>query len=269
MMKKKMDSESGKLIYSVERDDGGIQVRQNGNKRWIHLGSGAIQSAVDILKPHCYELEYMKRMMSFLMFKENIGRLLILGLGGGAMLRFINHYWPETEITAVDIDQDMIEIAEEYFGIPESEKIAIKNADAHFYLEQAIDFLADTMFIDVFIGDEPPQDMYNSEFLENIYRSLSSTGVAVFNLLPVDPEQFTELIKAIRGRFNKKTFCLTVPKHDNILLFAFKEIPPCINRDFIRDRIGGLSKKTSLNFRDYLKDFEKYNSNSPIFSRIK
>ncbi len=256
-----MNQSSGKLIYAIDRDDGGIQVRDDGDKRWMHFGTGSIQSAMDNSCHHDFVLDYMRRMMAFLLFKEKIGRTLILGLGGGAMVRYIHHHWPEEKITAIDIDEDVIKIATNSFGIPSSPKIQIKAADAVFYLSHTIDFNPDTIFLDLFIGDESPDNLYDDEFINSFYETLAPSGVAVINLLPTNVNEFTDLIRKVRKVFDGMIFCLSVPDHDNIILFAFKRPLTTKNVGLLKTKAKLFSSRLDLPFDEYLNNILATNRN--------
>jgi spermidine synthase len=46
--------------------------------------------------------------MSALIFISAPERILVLGTAGGSLLHFLRHYYPQADITAVDIDNDLI-----------------------------------------------------------------------------------------------------------------------------------------------------------------
>ncbi len=264
-----MGQELGQLVYAVENSCGGIQVREDDSFRWIHFGTGSVQTAMDIQNPNYMILEYMRRMLAFLPFRQNkMGRVLILGLGGGAMVRFIHDRWPESRIDAIDIDQDMIEIATEYFGIPSSKNVKIRNADALVYVEQSIDYKVDTLFVDLFIGDEPPADIYSESFVQSCYDALDPSGVMLFNILAVKADKFTGFVTLLRKVFDRQTLCLTVPFHDNILIMAFKNpvhIP--INSSLARNG-RDMQDKLLLPFDEYINDILYSNRNNHMLAGI-
>ncbi|THB67278.1 MAG: methyltransferase domain-containing protein [Gammaproteobacteria bacterium] len=257
--------DKGMLIYSVERDDGGIQIREDGRYRWMHFGSGSIQSAMDKENPELLVLEYMRRMFSFLIFKDNAEDLLLLGLGGGAMLRFINKELPQSNVTAIDIDADVIEVAEKQFGIPHNKKNTIKQSDALFYLECAAEKKFDVIFVDLFSGDTVPEEIYSEEFIENAANILHDNGMAIINILPVDVETFSVLIKRVRVEFNCRVLCLPVPEHDNVIIITFKE-EVRFSAEYLRSMAVLLEERYHLQFSRYLTDIFSYNRNSSVIN---
>ncbi|MGA0332960.1 MAG: spermidine synthase [Kiritimatiellia bacterium] len=64
-----------------------------------------------------------------------VRRLLMLGLGGGTVLRQLRAFLPDTEFTAVEIDGEMIRLAREYMELDRIE-IRVVQADALEFLKQ-------------------------------------------------------------------------------------------------------------------------------------
>lgn len=60
-------------------------------------------------------------------------RLLMLGLGGGTVLRQLRHFLPDLEMTAVEIDGEMIRLARKYMEI-DTLNIRIEHVDAFEFL---------------------------------------------------------------------------------------------------------------------------------------
>ncbi len=264
-----MSQDLGREIYAIDNNCGGIQVRESDKYRWVHFGSGSVQTASYIQYPNRLCLEYMRRMLAFLPLRQNrMGRVLILGLGGGAMVRAIHESWPDVQIDAVDIDQDMIAIATEYFGIPESENVRVRNADAFCYIEQSIDYNADTVFVDLFAGDEPVHEIYSENFVNNCYEVLNDSGVLIFNILAVKAQQFTDFINLVRKVFERQTLCLTVPSHDNILLFAFKSPFSYPSQENLLLRAQQMQDSLLLPFDEYMRDLIYTNRNNQLLRKI-
>ena len=90
-----MKLRQGKLIYCDNECSPPIRIFQSGPYRWLKFGDNAIQSAMNTNAPEQLVLEYMRRMMSFLIFQDPPGRTLHAGIGAGAMLRFFYHHWPD------------------------------------------------------------------------------------------------------------------------------------------------------------------------------
>lgn len=113
-----------------------------------------------------------------------INNCLILGLGGGSAAKLVKKYWPQAEITGVDIDPTMVELGKKYLGLPDI-KTVIDDAE-NFLLTishrpSAIKY--DLILIDTYLGDNFPKKFERDDFLVRIKHLLSPNGLAVFNRL--------------------------------------------------------------------------------------
>ncbi|THB74229.1 MAG: hypothetical protein D6B28_02400 [Gammaproteobacteria bacterium] len=264
-----MSHDLGQEIYFVENDWGGIQVRESDQYIWVHCGGDSVQTACSKADPDRLCLEYMRRMLAFLPFRENrLGDVLLLGLGGGAMVRTIHHYWPDSQIDAIDIDGDMVEIAHNIFGVPWVDNIRIRVADAFCYVEQSLDSQVDTVFVDLFVGEEAVSEVYTESFVANCFEALLPSGVLVFNILAVEEQQFADFVSMVRKVFAKQTLCLNVPAHNNILLFAFKGPVVVPSQEELALRAQLLQDKLILPFEEYMRDMIYYNKNNHLIKAI-
>lgn len=65
----------------------------------------------------------------------NAKSILILGLGGGSVVKVIRKYWPEAKITGIEIDPVMIELGKKYLDL-DKYNVDIKIQDARKFLSQ-------------------------------------------------------------------------------------------------------------------------------------
>lgn len=63
--------------------------------------------------------------------------IAIIGLGGGGLCTFLSKFLPKTHITGIDIDEHMLKVATEWFGLNLSDKLSVKIVDG-------IEFLGNT-----------------------------------------------------------------------------------------------------------------------------
>jgi spermidine synthase len=70
----------------------GATVSEHDGVRYLHLGTNWVQGAMRIAEPQRLELEYVQRMMAWMLWREpprlTHGRVVQLGLGAGALTRF-------------------------------------------------------------------------------------------------------------------------------------------------------------------------------------
>lgn len=126
---------------------------------------------------------------------QPINNVLILGLGGGTVAKYIRLYWPEAKIMGIDIDPMMIELGKKYLGLGEvGVDIEIGDALKEIIKLKAKDQKFDLIIIDLYQGDKFPEKFESDAFLKKIRLLLSRGGMALFNRLSFGNKK-TELEK--------------------------------------------------------------------------
>ncbi len=155
---------------------------------------------------------------------ETTKRVLILGLGGGAVVRCLQFLLPHTHITAIELDPTHIKIATEYFGVRSNKSTRIINADAIQWLKEhrgeKFDFILDDLFVEK--DGYPDKAINNQSWTQLLLRNLSINGVLAINF-----DSNKELRKSVLSSGKTYSafasrFCLSVPKYDNRILALFK-----------------------------------------------
>jgi len=141
-------------------------------------------------------------------------RVLLIGLGGGAVPQQILGHCPAGTVTVhvVEIDERVIQMARQYFGLPESRHLEVEHADATQALErqfrksgssrsseaflqaEATDAeLYDVALVDCMAGSGlVPLPCRSAQFVELIHKSLHKGGLVMQNIwhyAPTQPEE--------------------------------------------------------------------------------
>lgn len=106
--------------------------------------------------------------------KTQINDCLILGLGGGTVVKLIRKYWPEANITGVDIDPVIVELGKKYLGLNESD-VDIKIGDASKFTKEKYDLV----IVDLYNGYNFPKKFEDDYFL----KSLTKNNLVIINRL--------------------------------------------------------------------------------------
>jgi spermidine synthase len=184
---------NGTLIRAVKSNFSDIRVRENGSVRNLIFvepsGLETRQSSIDLKRPGRLMLGYSELMFGSFLFKHPQPRVLIVGLGGGAMVRFLNHHFPETRVDAVEIDPVVVALADELFGTRPHPGTRIFTEDALLFLQHDHGKY-DAIYMDAFLepGDDTdprgiPQKLKTAEFLKGLHRHLTPGGVVAFNIV--------------------------------------------------------------------------------------
>ena len=170
--------------------------------RYKLVTHGAIYSFSDL---------YSNFRLSFEAFdwkNHDIKTCLILGLGLGSIPDMLVTRFKKKNIhfTAVEIDETVIQIAQEYVLRPKGINVQIFTADAASFLEWHHGKY-DMICSDVFVGDRIPQDLQTEEALCNMKELLKPNGILLYNRL----SRFEPDIQANK-RFSEDVFLKVFPE---------------------------------------------------------
>ncbi|MEX2609219.1 MAG: fused MFS/spermidine synthase [Gemmatimonadota bacterium] len=161
-------------VRVVERHDG---------LRSLFIGAGrARQSALYPARPRHLEFPYTKLGMVGLALTPPDGRILFVGLGGGAMPSYTRAVLPAARIDVVEIDPLVVEVAQRFFGFRPDERMAVHTMDGRAFIEGAPAGSWDLIVLDAYSDDFIPYDLSTRQFLEAVRTRLGPGGVVVSNL---------------------------------------------------------------------------------------
>src|SRR3569623_1391487 len=120
----------GTLIHRSRDADGPIEVVDDGVIRTLHFGNDVRQSSMALHDPVHLMLLYTQAMMSCLLFQPDPKRVLLIGLGGGSLAKFLLHHFPRCKIDAVERRAAVVKLAHGYFQLPETPRLRVTVDDA-------------------------------------------------------------------------------------------------------------------------------------------
>lgn len=104
--------------------------------------------------------------------------ILILGLGTGTFATMCSEYFPQVAIEGVEIDKDIVELAQKYFRLPESVKVSVYDGRAYL----ATDKKYDVIMVDAYQDITIPFQMSTVEMFTLVKEHLTDNGVMVVNM---------------------------------------------------------------------------------------
>lgn len=131
-----------------------------------------------------YSYDSLKRILKFGLTKvdlTSVDTILLLGLGGGSVIKTLREDFDFSgSITAVELDNTIIDIAAKEFQIYSNSKLEIIYNDAFEFVKKN-QRLFDLIIIDLFIDNLVPEVFYSTRFWENISKSIQKSGCFIFN----------------------------------------------------------------------------------------
>ena len=209
----------GQIIHHCRDKLGSILVIDYRKHRVLTFNSVFEQSKIDRRYPHVPVHEYNRAMLLPAAFRTP-QHVTILGLGGGVMASAFHHLYPDCQVHAVELRQAVLDVALEYFGLPESERLKVTIADARHALNELPDASTDIILADMYSADRMSPAQAQRQFLTSCSRVLSSHGWLALNYHRTpDPEgpYFRQLRKhfAMLLVFQSKT--------NNTVVYASKQ----------------------------------------------
>ncbi len=165
-----------------------IDVREKDGLRTLHFESAFTQGAMRIERPWDLALEYTRVMMACLLlrdrdrFPENA---LLIGLGAGSLTKFLYRHYPCTQLTVVEIEPRVVEVARESFHLPlDADRLDIVIGDGAEYVRNT-DKTFDLIMVDGFNERGHTGELNTLPFYQACRTRLSGKGVLVTNLVGV------------------------------------------------------------------------------------
>ena len=243
----------------------GLEITEERGIRTLHLGSRAIQSAMRASRPWDLELAYTRAMMGFLMFNALPDTVLMIGLGGGSLAKFIRRHREQTRVTAVEIDPRVIAAARAHFELPPDDAaLTVIEADGALYVRQH-PASADVILLDGFDAGNQVEALATQTFYEACRRVLRPGGVLVVNLWGRD-RLFAEYFARLTRAFDGETGWISVQDKTNVIAFAFAEPGAVARLEAAKPRLSDLSRRWGIDLRGFARDFQWSEGIAPLLA---
>ncbi len=241
-----------------------VEVTEARGIRQLQLGTQAIQSAMRISRPWDLELAYTRAMMACLLFLTGPDAVLMIGLGGGSLAKFIRKHRPATNITAVEISPQVVSAAHSHFFLPEDdEHLRVLVGDGAEYVP-AHPTSADIILLDGFDAGSQVEALASLEFYQACRRALKPGGVLVVNLWGRDPE-FVTWFSRLVAAFDGQVAWLPVMGKSNVIAFAMADDGGPARLE--RAEVDKLSKKWGLDFATFRRELRWANEVAPLLDK--
>ncbi|NLT70466.1 MAG: fused MFS/spermidine synthase [Verrucomicrobiaceae bacterium] len=227
------ESRYGVLLHETRSDYSHIRVREKDGVRSLLFvdedGTEQRQSALALDHPGKNQLGYTESLFTSMLYRHPQDRVLIVGLGGGGMLRFLNHSFPAMMVEAVEIDPVVVRLAAEYFETVPGPRTRLHTRDAFAFFREEPDRY-DAIYMDAFLRPAPDSGLEEKTtrlktvaFLKTVRSRLEPGGVVAFNLIEARPGTADDLA-AIRAVFPAMAL-FDVPGSGNLVVIASDEAP--------------------------------------------
>lgn len=212
---------------SVYRD---ITVVQTGQRRClifnVHRGDRN-QTCVDVNDRDKLVFSYTRMSFAGLLLKPEPKSILVAGLGGGSIPITLTELFPDAEIDVVEVDQAVVNVAEQFFFFEENPNMKVAVADARVFIKRAglLGKKYDYIVLDAFGGDYIPEHLLTLEFLQEVKAIMAEDGVLVANTFSTS--RFYDHESVTYQRVFTEFFNFKLPSSGNRIIIAqLKPLPP-------------------------------------------
>ncbi len=183
-----------------------VTLSEDGEVRFLHLGTEWIQGSMIIDAPFDIELDYVQRMMAWLLFVEpdtvSKRRALQLGLGSAALTKF--HFKAlRMHTTAIEINPQVLAACRGWFKLPDDgPRLRVVLADAGQEIRNpAYTGNIDALQVDLYDHEAAAPVLDSPDFYADCRSVLTDEGVMTVNLFGRDAS-YERSLQSISAAFS-------------------------------------------------------------------
>lgn len=167
-------------------------------------------------------------------------KVLMIGVGGGAISRAFGKFYPKATITGVEIDPVVHRAGELFMGVGENQRLTVVEAEGRTFLESSqekYDLIVVDAYEEIFI----PSRLATKEFYELAKEHLNSDGLVVLNVADITGGEFPKRVAGTLAH-PLKTFSWHFHRN-NTLIFGFAA---GVSKEQLVGRLQKVSKEPLL-----------------------
>jgi len=159
---------------------------------------------------------YTQSMTAGLAYAPGLEDAAIIGLGGGRTAWYHHKSVPGLDMSAVELDPAVAEIADRFFSVRDEDNFKVDVLDGRMWLAKS-DRTFDIIMVDAYRGPFVPFHLLTHEFYELVADHLKPGGVVVQNVEP-STMLFDSAVATIRSAFDHLVF---LEGQGNIVILAY------------------------------------------------
>ena len=235
-----------------------VYITERFGVRSLHIGSDTIQSSMRLARPNDLELSYTRSMMAFLLFNEHPRCVLMIGLGGGSLAKFVYHRMPQARLEVIEVNPRVLAIARTSFYVPaDDERFTVRLGDGAEWIARPAPPV-DVIAVDGYDGASQVAELATPRFYETCRQRLTPGGMLVVNLWGND-RRFDEYLRRIESAFPAATLCLPAEKPGNVIVFGFRDSPGAAQWDALNVKARELEARYDLEFGRFVRGLSRMN----------
>ncbi len=223
-----------------------LQVLQHNSIRWMQSDTEYLQAAIDTDNPATPVIAYVQAMMMSLAMGNVPRRLLNLGVGGGAVERFIAEHVRDCKTESVELNGDILQAARTYFGLPEG--ATMYEVDAFAFILQCTERY-DFICVDLFGSANCQTQLMDETLWKALCERVDISGCLVMNLLLTEQSQLIQVVTLIR-QFFSHVVIFHIEDFQNVVIYCRHE--PFMSHMYLQRNADALTGRWGLDFNQLL-----------------
>lgn len=206
--------QQSKLLY-LQQGCENLSVAENEHYRWL-LFDNVVQSIMLKRVPFKLTIPHQYFLMLPLLFSAP-QKIVELGLGGGNLVRFLNHILPESDILSIEYNLQVIECFDSFFN-PQKINQPISNTSFELWLAKKKRHQpCEWLIYDIYQTDESPE--YFLKQIARILKKVDDNTWLSINLPDLDEHQLNiALIHLSALKNTREMRYFHVPHYKNIII---------------------------------------------------
>ena len=231
-----------------------------GDIRYLHLGTEWIQGSMLLDKPFEIELEYVQRMMAWLLFTapESIAtrHAMQLGLGSGALTKFCRRKL-RMKTTAIELNPQVIAACRLWFKLPADDaRLSVILGDAaQVVAHEQWHGTVDALQVDLYDHEAAAPVLDSEDFYADCRRLLSADGCMTVNLFG-RASSYSRSLEKIAAAFDAGALWAFRPTREGNTIVLALRAPQRPDRAALAQRAETIETRWGLPARKWLRVFK-------------
>lgn len=229
-----------------------------GDMRFLHLGTPWVQGSMKISQPNEIHLEYVQRMMAWLLVTDldQVHRLqaMQLGLGAASLTKFC-HLQLGMATTAVELNPQVIDTCRRWFSLPQD------NANLRVLLADAADIASsdtwhgkiDALQVDLYDQEAACPALDSEAFYANCQKLLTAQGCMTVNLYGRHSSLATSMQRIAKAFGKEALWAFKPTSAGNTIVLAFRT-PRAWDKSALLTQAQTIQTRWSLPAVNWLKE---------------
>ena len=237
-----------------------VSVSDDGEVRHLHLGTPWIQGSMRVAEPFEIELQYVQRMMAWLLFVEPASvtkrHAMQLGLGAGAITKFC-HKKLRMCATAIELNPQVLAVCRAWFKLPpDGPKLRVVLADAAEEIRNPMwQGTVDALAVDLYDHEAAAPVLDSPDFYADCRALLTEDGCMTVNLFG-RASSFERSLKSMASAFGEDALWAFKPTREGNTVVLAQRTPSRPKRTELAARAEAIQARWDLPSAKWLRVFK-------------